>query len=172
MNIFYLSHDPQESTQMLCDKHVVKMTLETTQIMLSIFHEHDWISVPCKRSHHNHPCCRWSRESLVNWAWLLEYGRSLACEYAFRYKKDHKCMEVMEWAANRVDPALFLRSAGMTPPPLVINSNLGVHPILLELFKTDPVSAHREAYKLKVAAIDARWDNGRGKPAFLSMPKT
>jgi len=100
--------------------------------------------------------------------WLLEYGRALSYEYAFRYNKDHKCRVVMEWAANSVLPSLFSRPGGMTPPPLVINSNLGEHPILLELFKTDPILSHREAYKLKVATIDARWDNGRGKPEFLA----
>ena len=37
MNIFYLSHDPREAATFHCDKHVVKMIVETAQ-MLSTAH--------------------------------------------------------------------------------------------------------------------------------------
>lgn len=37
MNIFYLSHDPREAAAFHCDKHVVKMIVETAQ-MLSTAH--------------------------------------------------------------------------------------------------------------------------------------
>ena len=33
MNIFALSSDPFESAQMMCDKHVVKMIIETAQLL-------------------------------------------------------------------------------------------------------------------------------------------
>ena len=33
MNIFALSSDPFESAQMMCDKHVVKMIVETAQLL-------------------------------------------------------------------------------------------------------------------------------------------
>ena len=37
MNIFYLDRDPKIAAQMMCDKHVVKMILESAQ-MLSTSH--------------------------------------------------------------------------------------------------------------------------------------
>ena len=37
MNIFYLDRDPKIAAQMMCDKHVVKMILESAQ-MLSTAH--------------------------------------------------------------------------------------------------------------------------------------
>ena len=33
MNIFYLDRDPKIAAQMMCDKHVVKMILESAQIL-------------------------------------------------------------------------------------------------------------------------------------------
>ena len=33
MNIFYLDRDPVVAAQLMCDKHVVKMILESAQIL-------------------------------------------------------------------------------------------------------------------------------------------
>ena len=33
MNIFFLDEDPKYAAQMQCDKHVVKMVLETAQML-------------------------------------------------------------------------------------------------------------------------------------------
>jgi hypothetical protein len=40
MNIFVLDEDPVISAQMQCDKHIVKMPLETAQMLCSVFHRH------------------------------------------------------------------------------------------------------------------------------------
>ena len=37
MNIFILNEDPEIAAQELCDKHVVKMILETAQMLCSAF---------------------------------------------------------------------------------------------------------------------------------------
>ena len=39
MNIFYLAHNPTDCAQMHCDKHVVKMILETAQLLSTAHHE-------------------------------------------------------------------------------------------------------------------------------------
>ena len=39
MNIFYLDSDPIIAAQMQCDKHVVKMILESTQLLYTANHE-------------------------------------------------------------------------------------------------------------------------------------
>ena len=35
MNIFYLDRDPVVAAQMMCDKHVIKMILESDQMLCS-----------------------------------------------------------------------------------------------------------------------------------------
>ncbi len=37
MNIFILHENPLISAQMLCDKHIVKMPLETAQLLSNVF---------------------------------------------------------------------------------------------------------------------------------------
>ena len=41
MNIFYLHSDPKTCASMHCDKHVVKMILETAQMLSTAHHELD-----------------------------------------------------------------------------------------------------------------------------------
>lgn len=93
MNIFVLDNDPFKAAEYQCDKHVVKMVLETAQLLCSA-HE----TAPYKRTHYNHPCAIWTRSSLSNYMWLCEHGLGLAREYTFRYNKVHKSTEVIEWA--------------------------------------------------------------------------
>ena len=57
MNIFILDESPIISAQMQCDKHIVKMPLETAQMLCSVFHRHgQGHLVPYKEAHKNHPC--------------------------------------------------------------------------------------------------------------------
>lgn len=93
MNIFILDNSPEFAAKYQCDKHVVKMVLETAQLLCSA-HE----TAPYKRTHYNHPCAIWTRSSMSNYDWLVRHGLALAREYAFRYNKIHKSTEVIEWA--------------------------------------------------------------------------
>ena len=91
MNIFVTSPCPHESAKVLPDKHVVKMPLETCQ-MLSIVFSHwyyDWgddlvekkdgtpYSVK-KGAFRNHPCTKWAADSIYNTAWLIQHGCALS----------------------------------------------------------------------------------------------
>ena len=80
MNIFVLHHDPQVAAEMACDKHVVKMILETAQMMCTVVAAHD-IHPPYRATHAKHPCTIWASESRTNWQWLTDYGLSLSAEY-------------------------------------------------------------------------------------------
>ena len=40
MNIFVLHKNPIEAAKMACDKHVVKMILETAQMLCTVAHAH------------------------------------------------------------------------------------------------------------------------------------
>ena len=97
MNIFILNYDFDKNAQLLKDKHILKMIVESTQILCNCF---DKNLVPYKRTHYNHPCCKWARESVYNFNWLKKYALSLCQEYTYRYNKIHKCQNVIESLNN------------------------------------------------------------------------
>ena len=99
MNIFILDKDVKKCAQYHCDKHVVKMILETAQLLCGVHHmtAHDTAHVPYKLSHKNHPCSIWTRESLSNYIYLCELGLELCNEYTYRYGKRHKSLDVILW---------------------------------------------------------------------------
>lgn len=96
MNIFYLDADPKLCAQYHCDKHVIKMIVETAQLLCSA-HWASHSSAPYKKTHINHPCSKWVRESIFHYHWLCKLGLELCKEYTFRYNKIHKTEKVIEW---------------------------------------------------------------------------
>ena len=108
MNIFVTDPDPVVSAQCLPDKHIVKMPLETCQ-MLSIVASHQWGhgygDLPKKKTgtfystskgaFRNHPCTIWAQE---NFRWLIKHGLALCAEYTHRYAKVHSCQLTLEYA--------------------------------------------------------------------------
>jgi hypothetical protein len=89
MNIFVLDKDPYRAAEMLCDKHVVKMCLETAQILSTIN------DGPYKPTHMKHPCTLWAGEFMGNYRWLVAHGKGIAMEYEHRYGKRHKSEEII-----------------------------------------------------------------------------
>ena len=117
MNIFVLDHDPKTAAQMHCDKHVVKMILESAQLLATAhrmidgelyegrtktgrkvkrWELHDEREVYLYQATHiNHPCTVWARESEENYKWLLSLFKELCKEYTHRYGKIHSCEKFM-----------------------------------------------------------------------------
>jgi hypothetical protein len=96
MNIFFLDYDVKKCAEYHLDKHVVKMILESAQLLCSAH----WVNggeAPYKLAHKNHPCSIWVRTSLSNYLYLCELGLELCNEYTYRYEKKHKSQEVIEW---------------------------------------------------------------------------
>lgn len=113
MNIFYLDKDPKLAAHYHCDKHVVKMTLESAQLLCTAHRVLDgelgqylssnnrkikqWTlpdwreSVMYKAAHYNHPCAVWVRESSANYMWLENLFVELCKEYTKRFGKIHMC---------------------------------------------------------------------------------
>ena len=89
MNIFILDRDPVLAAQYQCDKHVVKMALESTQILSTIN------GGPYKPTHVNHPCVVWAGSCAGNYRWLVVHAIALCDEYTIRYGKKHKCEDVI-----------------------------------------------------------------------------
>jgi len=117
MNIFFLHLDPKICAQMHVSKHVVKMILETCQLLCSAWHMTDpdnKIYTPCyKLTHKNHPSSVWTRESKVNYTWLCNLGLELCKEYTYRYGKTHKCEAYINNLSQNVPP---LPDIDFTPP--------------------------------------------------------
>jgi len=96
MNIFILDNDVKKCAQYHVDKHVLKMVVETSQLLCGVH----WVlgsEAPYKLSHKNHPCAIWARESLSNYVYLCELGLELCNEYTYRYGKRHKSLDVILW---------------------------------------------------------------------------
>lgn len=116
MNIFYLDHDVTKCAEYHNDKHVVKMILETAQLLCGAHHVTTQTpkEIPYKLAHKNHPCSIWVRESLSNYLYLCELGLALCKEYTDRYGKRHKSQDVIEWCVtNKVN----ICDKGLTEPP-------------------------------------------------------
>jgi hypothetical protein len=112
MNIFAVHNNPIISATQLCDKHVVKMIVESCQLLSTAHRILDGYqtTVPnkngkprkvyklrdpemesklCKFVMPNHPCAIWTRESTSNYMWLAKHTLGLCSEYTTRYGKVH-----------------------------------------------------------------------------------
>ena len=62
---------------MMCDKHVVKMILETNQMLSTCMRGGKDMIAPYRSTHAKHPCTLWTGESRQNWNWLVRHSRAL-----------------------------------------------------------------------------------------------
>lgn len=97
----------------MCDKHIIKMPLETAQLLCNAF---PMGTTPYKNTHRNHPCSIWARKSKENFIWLIEHGFALCKEYTYRYEREHKSAKVIQWCKERIDQIQF-EFEGFTEPP-------------------------------------------------------
>lgn len=138
MNIFALSTDPWQAAQYHTDRHVVKMILESVQ-MLSTAVRLSGIDTGYKATHINHPSSIWVRQSLTNYLWLCDLVIALHEEwrYRFNHKADvfHKSYLVFD---SLPIPADFEQNYGATPFAQAMPS---VYKI-----EDDPVTAYRDYY--------------------------
>ncbi len=97
MNIFVLDKNITKCALYHCDKHVVKMILESAQ-MLSVALRVNGVDEGYQITHLNHPCTLWARKSLSNWKWLCQLASALNQEYKFRFETltNHKSYDVIQ----------------------------------------------------------------------------
>ena len=92
MNIFFLDKKPSVAAEHQCDRHVVKMILETTQMLCTAYQKkHGIKSDLYKPAYPWHPMTIWVGETKANFKWAWELAFSLSIEYVIRYGKFHKC---------------------------------------------------------------------------------
>ena len=90
MNIFYLDKDPEVAAKVQYNKHVVKMILESAQMLCTAHHVHgNSDDVPYKQAHLNHPSTIWVRDNSLHYEWLFQHMMHLGDEYTKRYGKKH-----------------------------------------------------------------------------------
>ena len=90
MNIFYLDEDPFKAAKVQYNKHVVKMILESAQMLCAAHHVlGSKLDIPYKLAHKNHPSTIWVRENSIHYDWLYFHMQALGFEYTKRYGKEH-----------------------------------------------------------------------------------
>ena len=167
MNIFFLDWDTKKCAEYHCDKHVVKMILETAQLLCGAHHvthqaptkyRPSTDQVPYKLSHKNHPCSIWVRESLSNYLYLCDLGLELCKEYTYRYGKRHKSQDVIEWCLTN---KLNICDKGFTEPPKAMPDEYKV---------TDVIESYRNYYNGAKKDF-AKWKN-RDIPEWFNPAST
>lgn len=91
MNLFILDSNPMKAARDHCDRHVVKMILETAQLLSTahrVLDQCDDVEL-YKATHINHPCAKWVRECSDNYLWAYHLFIALCDEYKTRYGKIH-----------------------------------------------------------------------------------
>jgi len=95
MNIFAVNACPERSARDLPDKLLVKMVLETAQILSTVHRLHDGDGFAdrmgfYKKTHPKHPSVAWAGECVANYDWLARHLSALCLEYSVRYYRTHK----------------------------------------------------------------------------------
>lgn len=163
MNVFYLHEDPRQCAEWMVDKHVVKMIVETAQLLstahrildgeevvVQLQHKETgkvrkksvWI-LPDNRNdtlyactHRNHPSAIWCRESVENYNWLVDHLYALGNEYTYRYGKKHATIEKCFYQLQ--SPPFGLSAWDWTKPPSAMDETY--------IISDDPVVNYRNYY--------------------------
>lgn len=178
MNIFYVDEDPVKAAQALVDKHVVKMILESAQLLSTAHRMLDGIEyvgrsktgrkkkswvlrdqrelVLYQATHVNHPSAVWCRQSVENYLWLVEHFFALLDEYTYRYGKRHKCYDL---AYLLQSPPHNLRQYEWTPMPSAMADEYKVG--------YDPLTNYRNYYKIGKSSMH-KWTK-RQPPEWINV---
>lgn len=157
MNIFHLDSCPKVSAQMLCDKHVPKMLLESCQMLCTSYQKlagtKDGLYKPAYK---NHPMTIWVGHSKQNWLWLFEHAVGIAEQYTKRYNKIHKSQRILSslWLLQAEDS---IPLNGFTPPPQCMPDEYKM--------EDNYIQAYRKYY-LGEKIRFAKWNKGVPSPRW------
>ena len=158
MNIFFLDRDPALAARFCSDQHVVKMVLETAQILCTALRRHG-IPAPYKPTHPRHPCVLWAGDSLPHWQWTRRLGLELGMEYTHRRGRVHASATIIADLSEQPE----IPDLGWIDPPQVMPD---------DYHRDDVVAAYRAYYlgakSRFVGKGDAVW-TGRARPDFMSQ---
>ncbi|PSU64071.1 hypothetical protein CTM80_04870 [Photobacterium phosphoreum] len=153
MNIFILDQDIEKCAQYHYDQHVVKMILESVQLLCTALNKKGF-TTPYKSTHINHPCVLWVEQSYDNFLWLKALTLALNKEYKYRYNKsiDHKSIAVLAQISTYSYDAI-----GLTPFVQAMPDDYKV--------KFDAIEAYRNFYRGD-KAVFAKWTK-RAPPSWF-----
>ena len=172
MNIFILDNDPVIAAQEQCDKHVVKMIVESAQMLSTVHRMLDgdeerrpsksgktmvkYWKLPDTREdtlykavHMYHPCTVWTSECNMNYDWHYKHFIALCEEYQYRYGKQHATFGKLA-IALRHQPNNIPQTTQMTPFKLAMGSNP-------ECMLEDAVESYRRFYETKQERFNMVW---------------
>jgi len=178
MNIFFIDRNPKQAAEWMVDKHVVKMILETSQLLCTAHRFIDGVEYEGKTqtgrkakrwklddgrdtllytaTHINHPSAVWCRSSVENYNWTVDHLFALISEYKFRYNKDHKVI-VVGLAYALQSPPNKLKNWDWTEPPCAMAEEY--------VISDDPVLNYRNYYKNGKSHLHS-WKN-RNPPNWI-----
>lgn len=180
MNIFILDKDPVISASYHCDKHVVKMLVESAQMfgsthwfmngftskkqILNI--ETDiWQNFPRSKPYGigfmNHPCTKWLRSSSENYNWQMMHANALYEEYRKRYGREMNISRILKWFSEASKQYIFPQNS-MTPFALAMN---------VEFKVDDAVESYRNYYRAKKRNF-AKWKYTDEPSWFMKKTET
>ena len=162
MNIFGIDTDTTSCATYHTDRHIVKMPLETAQMVSFVYYHKDlWdgevpnLLMNFSAGHDKHPCSLWLRENLVNFLWTCEFGIKLIEEYRFRYdsQKHERCKMIFEWSLDNL-------------PNLPVGEFTPFAKAMPEEYKVDcSIESYRNYYKLGKSELH-QWTK-RNKPEWI-----
>ena len=165
MNIFALDNNPRIAAEYHCDKHVVKMILESAQLLSTAHRVLDGDELAdfnrmYKATHKNHPSAIWVRASAANYEWTWELLVWLCKEYTYRYGKVHK--------VERVKLMILL---GKPPRNISWDTGSAVSDFALAMPDdckfSDSVESYRAYYNKHKHTI-AKWNKTREAPYWFN----
>jgi hypothetical protein len=157
MNIFYFYDCPIKSAQAQPDKMLVKMPLETAQMLSTAHRELDGDEYAdevglYKRAYWNHPCTIWARSGVINYAWLYKHFLALGDEYKYRYGREHgsitKLKDALQPHPENIDPNPIMTPVAQAMP---------------EEYKHEDATIAYRNYCINEKHY-AKWERGRDKP--------
>lgn len=155
MNIFYLDENPVKAATMLCDQHVIKMTLESVQLMCNAWRHYrgqDFIGI-YRPTHVKHPCSLWLTEKSTNVKWLYDHTVSMSGIYFHKSGRFHRSTTLLLTLSD-ISP---MSHEGHSQPPQCMPDEFK-HP--------DTVTAYRSYYRHKAAQFKMRWTYNE-KPKWM-----
>lgn len=136
MNVFLLDSDIQKAVRYMCDRHIVKMPVESAQ-MLCTAHQYYGSYHPSFYgiSHLHHPWTIWTRRTNSNYQWHFQLFMLMCQEYRRRFHRVHE----VDW---------LLTDALSQPPELIALGDLTEFPLTMpvEYRQSDPVQSYRDFY--------------------------
>ena len=154
MNIFVTDPDPVISAQTLCDKHVVKMILESAQMLSTAWREYSTEysdeNELYQAAYINHPCTIWAQSARENYRWLYKHFIALCEEYTHRYGKSHASARLkgpLMWAPFKPRSVLA-----------TIEQPYGFVLAMPDEYKSDDVFASYRNYLINEKQHFAKWE--------------